>query len=236
MSLAGEKLAVVSIGSSCQTAYQVRHHADLLSRLSGDELKPRRLPFDWVICGPSKAAAWIDSGSPFPTDADDLAPYEHEGVFHWRKRSVFFWHDFRNEQKLVDLPGTFLSTQTKYRALWDAFRRLSQMDRVVAVISNVQNNLPKVLGDDFRSDRFSFTADDIGQVKASLDRLLGRPCELLGVTYRERSEADLAAAVPGGIRMYTIEQNTAGWAGDDGAWQDIFLDYFSPEHRPADGG
>ena len=139
---------------------------------------------------------------------------------------MFFWHDFRNEDKLVDLAGTFASTQTKYNALWDSFRRLSQLERVVFVVSNVQNNLPKVLDEDFSKDGFGFTMDNICHVKSSIDRLLGRPCELVAVTYQERSEADLAAAVPPGIRVYTVDRNTAGWAGDNDGWREIFLDYF----------
>lgn len=230
MSLAGKKMAVVSVGSSCQTAYQVRNHVELLSLLCEDELRTRRLPFDWVICSPERSAAWLESGQPFPNSADDLAPYTHEGVFEWNARGVFFWHDFRNAQKLVDLEGTFDFTETKYRALWESFRRLGDIDRVVVVVSNIQNNLTKVLDGDFARDGFSFTLEGICRLKTAIERFLGRTCELIAVTYDDRSEAGLHGRLPAGIRVYTVGKNSSGWAGDDAAWRDIFLDYFGPAH------
>jgi hypothetical protein len=227
MSLAGKNTAIVSIGSSCQTAYQVRNHAGLLSRLCGDDLRTRRLPFDWVICSPRRAAGWVDSGLPFPEDPGDLAPYKHEGVFRWGARGVFFWHDFRNEQKLVDLPGTFEFTQIKYRALRESFRNLSDLDRVVLIISNTQNNLPKVLGDDFSGEGFDFAPGNLNRLKESIEAFLGRPCELLAVTYADRSDTEPERDASSGMRVFTIDKNTSGWAGDDASWHDIFLAYFT---------
>ena len=56
MSVVGDKVAVVSLGMSCQTAVQIRDHVSVIAASAGDAtLRPSALPFDSIVCHPASA-------------------------------------------------------------------------------------------------------------------------------------------------------------------------------------
>src|ERR1700728_4323365 len=107
MSLIGKKSAIVSLGSGCQTTFQIHLSNELLSEAVGEELAPLRLPFDWTLTSPTLAAARLDSGMCSPQSPDALTPVEgRDGVFLWRERGIYFCNDFKTPEG-ADLAGTF---------------------------------------------------------------------------------------------------------------------------------
>jgi len=225
MSVVGEKLAVVSLGSSCQSAHQIKQNAGMLSALTGEALTPKRFPFDWLICPPGRTAAWIRSGERFPRSPVELSPYRQEGTFLWERRGAFFWHDFR-QQKMVDVEGTFSLTRDKYHRFFNSFDDLRRRERVVFVVSNTQNNLMSVLGEDYRKGGFTFTPENTRAVKQSAEDALGKPCEMLVVTYAERSVPALESAADERIEVVRIEPDASEWKGNDAAWRALLQGYF----------
>ncbi|MGN6585199.1 MAG: hypothetical protein ACTHJV_16000 [Rhizobiaceae bacterium] len=226
MSAVGEKLAVVSLGSSCQSAHQIKQNAGALSALTGDNLMPKRLPFDWLICPIARMAEWIGSGDRFPTSPLELSAYNQEGTFFWEKRGAFFWHDFR-QRRIIDVEGTFGLTGEKYRRFFNSFDDLRNKERVVFIVSNTQNNLPSVLGCDYeKGGGFTFTQGNTRALKRSAENALGRPCEMVFVTYSGRSAPTFESVRSEGITVARIQQDESEWKGDDAAWQALFRRYF----------
>ena len=225
MSVVGEKLAVVSLGSSCQSAHQVKQNAGMLSALTGDALAPKRFPFDWLICPPGRTAAWIRSGDRFPRSPVELSPYRHKGTFLWERRGAFFWHDFR-QQKVVDVEGTFDLTRGKYDRFFNSFDDLRNRERIVFILSNTQNNLVSVLGKDYEKGGFVFTPENIRAVKQGAEDALGRSCEMLVVTYDARSVPALESLPDERITVAKIKPDGSEWKGDDATWRGLLLGYF----------
>ncbi|TAM95935.1 MAG: hypothetical protein EPN45_21960 [Rhizobiaceae bacterium] len=225
MSVVGEKLAVVSLGSSCQSAHQIKQNAAMLSALAGDELTPKRFPFDWVICPVARTGEWIRSSDRFPQSPMELSPYKQDGTFHWKKQGMFFWHDFR-QQKAVDVEGTFSLTRDKYDRFFNSFDDLRKRERVIFVVSNTQNNLVSVLGDDYQKGCFTFTPENTRAVKQSAEVALGKPCELLVVTYDERSVPALESLPEERMTIARIRPDDSEWKGDDATWSALFQRYF----------
>jgi hypothetical protein len=226
MSAIGEKLAVVSLGSSCQSAHQIKQNVEMLSALTGDRLMPKRFPFDWLICPVGRTAEWIGSGDRFPQSPMELSPYNHEGTFLWEKRGAFFWHDFR-QQKLVDIEATFDLTREKYQRFFNSFDDLRNKERVVFVVSNTQNNLPSVLGDNYsKGGGFAFTAENTRALKRSAENALGRACEMLVVTYKDRCSPTLENLPDENLIVARFPPDGSEWKGDDAAWQALFRVYF----------
>ncbi|HVW58019.1 MAG TPA: hypothetical protein VHC00_20285 [Rhizobiaceae bacterium] len=226
MSAIGEKLAVVSLGSSCQSAHQIKQNVELLSSLTGDRLMPKRFPFDWLICPVGRAAEWIGSGDRFPQSPLELSPYNHVGTFFWEKRGVFFWHDFR-QQTLVDIEATFRVTGEKYERFFNSFADLRSKERIIFIVSNTQNNLPAVLGDDYaKGGGFVFTPENTRALKRSAEDALGRSCEMLVVTYEDRSVPALESATAERITIARLAPDVSEWKGNDAAWQALLWHYF----------
>jgi hypothetical protein len=225
MSVVGEKLAVVSLGSSCQSAHQIKQNAGMLSTLTGDELTPKRFPFDWVICPIARTAEWIRSGDRFPRSPRELSSYRQGGTFFWEKRGMFFWHDFR-QQKVVDVEATFGLTRGKYDRFFNSFDDLRNRERIVFIVSNTQNNLVSALGDDYRKGGFVFTPENTRAVKQAAENALGKPCEMLVVTYEERSVPALESLPDERITVVRIRPDGSEWKGDDAAWRALLQGYF----------
>lgn len=226
MSVLGRETAVVSLGSSCQTAHQVKQNAQLLSDLAGEALVPRRFPFDWLICPIVSMTGWIASEDPFPGDIGELTPHSQEGTFHWRRRELFFWHDFKIKGK-SELASTFHPTREKYTNLFTLFRDLKTVRNLLFIVSNTQNNLETALGDHYDPASFSFTRDNAEALRNTVEGKLGRACRFLFVSYEDRCDRDFANASGNGIRIARIAKDRSEWKGDDAAWRNILKDGFA---------
>jgi hypothetical protein len=232
MSLAGNRIAVVSLGSSCQSAIQLRRHAQFISGIVNDELKHVRHPLDWVVSPIAKTTEWLRSADLFPASPDDLTPVPGlDGVFLWDKRGVYFWHDFRNSNEIemgIDLVGTFEPTRASYERGFAKLHDLKTFDRVVIIVANTQNNMPDVLGPTYPADDFNFTAANCRALKNSFEELLGRSSEMLCVTYADRSSDELQSVPEQEIVVVRIARDPSVWEGDPAIWEKLLSDYFTP--------
>jgi hypothetical protein len=227
MSIIGQRIAIVSLGSSCQTAQQLRLHAQPISEMVGDELIHDRLPFDWVISPIGKTTEWLRSGKCFPASPSDLMPVpDYRGVFLWRELGIYFWHDFWSSGD-IDLTGTFEYTRNQYERGFAKFHDLRKLDRVVLVVANTQNNLPVVLGSTYSRLGFDFTAANLSDLKNATEGLLGRKCELLCVTYADRSSEALHSMPEQDIVVAKISHDASAWEGEPAVWKPLLLAHLS---------
>lgn len=226
MSIVGGRTAVVSLGSSCQPAQQLRRHARVVSEIIGDELAHTRLPFDWVISPIERTTEWLRSDNLFPTSPDKLTLLANSpGAFLWREMGVYFWHDFRTSDGNIDLIGTFEKTRAKYEARFTYWRNLRQLERVIVVVANTQNNIPRVLGTSYPTNGFDFTVQLLKDLKNTVDEVFERHVELLCVTCADRSSIDLQSMLDLNIVVSRIARDTSEWEGDSAEWTRVLLEY-----------
>jgi len=230
MSLVGTKAAVVSLGMSCQTTLQIDDHADLIAQAIGDEtLKPSSMLFDNVVCHPASAAKLLDTGKFYPASKDELALFR--GAF-WRAGGVYFRHEctLRKSRPIeylrgkVDLARGYRDLAGKFAHLAGKFRRLSQLERLIFVISNTQNDLTEYqteVGIDCVT-----SMDAIHALCDAGDRYFGRRCEYIFVTYEDRA---IGAGSRVGLCGFKLTPDTSEWAGDHAQWNAIWARYLGAD-------
>ena len=224
MSIIGKQTAFVTLGSSCQPTRQLGLHAQLISEMLGDELVHDRYPLDWVISPIAKTTEWLRSGKYFPVSPDELTPVPgHDKAFLWCERGVYFWHDFWDSGG--DITSTFWHVQARYERGFAKLRDVRNLNRVVIVVANTQNNLPLVLGPAYPDLGFDFTAANLSDLQYAAEGFLGRQCEMLCVTYADRSSAELQSMPEQGIVVARIPHDDSDWEGDTAVWQQVLLDY-----------
>lgn len=217
MSLLGQRTAIISLGVSCQTARQLIRNAGLLSGLIQDELRHRRMPFDWVISGPEAMAEWIRDDLPFPRSPYDLMSVARgSDGYEWRGRRLLFWHDFRGGWRGgLSLFSMFDRNRQKYQHLRKTFQLAGSLERVVLVVSNMQNNLATLAGP--FADDFRFTERRLAVLKEAVERQLRRNCEMLVVSNNEECAGTAV-----------IERDASVWEGNDAGWAAALQAYFAP--------
>lgn len=225
MSLIGENIAFVSLGSSCQVAQQLRLHAATLSYELGQDLQHRRLPFDWIIAPIEKLTGILNSGVHFPSEPGHLRPHSGQvNARYWPDAGVFFWHDFFDEAGAINVQATFESTRQQYKRHFSLLRELASKQIIVLVVANTQNNLPTVLGDQFQG--FEFTLEKLRSLKSACERYLGRRCLMLAVTYQGLADYTLASGASSpDITVRYIARDQSEWEGDSAIWLDVLKDY-----------
>lgn len=230
MSLIGENIAFVSLGSSCQVAHQLRLHAATLSYETGQDLQHRRLPFDWIIAPIEKLTGMLDSGVHFPSEPGHLRPHSGQvSARYWPDAGVFFWHDFFDETGAINVQATFESTRQQYEQHFSLLRKLASKKIIVLVVANTQNNLPTVLGDQFQG--FEFTLDRLRSLKIACERYVGRRCLMLAVTYQGLADDTLASDASTDIEVRYIARDPSEWEGDSAIWLDVLKDYIRSRHE-----
>jgi hypothetical protein len=234
MSIVGQRTAIISLGSSCQTATQLRLHAQLISGIVGDKLVPNRLPFDWVISPIMKATAWLRSGVHFPASPDNLAPVPgQQGAFLWQESGIFFWHDFKGLGG-VDPIGTFEHTRASYERGFAKLSDLRKLEKVTIVVANTQNNLSIVFDPTYASLGFAFNSANLIGLKKAAEEFLGRRCEMLCVTYADRCSDELCSMPEQDIVVARVPRDSSEWQGEATVWEPLLLDYFTHKQRAPD--
>jgi hypothetical protein len=223
MSLIGKKSAIVSLGSSCQAAHQIRLHAQLLSEAMGDELVPSRLPFDWTIASAARAATWLAAADRFPCSPGELLPVDgNDGAFLWPKHGIYFWHDFRSPSG-IDVAGTFDRTREMYERQFLRLRDLGRLEKIVVVVANTQNNLTSILPS---KHDLIYSREDIVRLKTAFESMIGRPCRMLCVTNVGLHGPGFLGDPALDITVRRIPR-AALWQGNPSFWQKIFQEYFA---------
>lgn len=231
MSLLGEKVAVVSLGMSCQSAHQIERHARLIASLCGDPtMKISRYPFDNVICPPVSASQLLDADRFHPVSIGEVE-VSGDGGGHWRDMGVHYWHEMRPvrtgilRRKRLDPERAFRAMTDKYAHMASKFRQLPDVERLIFVISNSQNNLDMVAR---VTGNLNFVLEPaaIDRLADRADAYLGRRCEYVVATYGGR-----AAGRSGrhNVATYELSPDGSEWEGDPLQWAALFRQALPPK-------
>lgn len=219
MSAVGNRVAVVALGLSCQTSRQIDGHVWLLRRLTGDRtIKRVSLPFDWLISTARGLAGMMEERSFLPRTSAGLT--DDQGRLRLRAHDVLYWHESRLLAH-AGHPG-FRDTTAKFQHTSGRFDQIAQADRVVAVLSDTQPNLPEI------QEKWNFrlidtTPEEADELRTAFANFLGRPVEMLMVSRHARPEF----TPPPGMAYYHMVPERGGWAGNGEHWAAVFSDYFS---------
>ena len=233
MSLLGKTLAVVSLGISCQTTFQLLRAKARISAAHGEDLVEASMPFDWRIVGPADVAGMLKDDEFYPKDQAELTLDRRR---YWARRRCWFWHD-----KWDDF-GRFRSKQDHLVENW---RKVPATRRQVFIASNTQNNLPAKRAE---AGGFDVTTrlEDLFALQARLEVLFPAP-ELHFVTraplmvdlqaygftgIREREHhVRVASMSREGVHLHQVGLDRTQWSGDDAAWDSV-LDRIMARGKP----
>ena len=197
---------LVSLGSSCQTAYQAARFA-----ASRDDVAISKGPIDWLICPIDRLNAW------FERDLD--AP-----------RRFWFWHGYMSKSeenghtvRRLAIDDTWDREQEKF-AHQRAVMRSVHAHRTLFVWSNAQNNLdrsrvPDGVYEPEQRDRYALSADSRERLASALSKFLGAPPHILFVSTKER-DADAADVL--------VEAGASEWKGEDASWDAVLERALAP--------
>ena len=218
MSAIGDRIAVVSLGLSCQTSRQIDGHVPLLRQLTGDEsLEKASLPFDWLISTTRGLVGLIEEGSFFPETHEGFCA--DQGRLRLKAHDILYWHESRLFARAGD--PRFENSKAKFHYTSARFQQIAKLDRVVAVMSDTQPNLP------WKEERWKIRLTDTSLAEAeearnAFAKFLGRPVDLLMVS---RNPQPLFSARPDFAHYHMIPEKD-GWAGNGREWAAVFTDYF----------
>lgn len=223
MALLGKDLAVVSVGISCQTDFQITTHRGTIAKLAGlkpDALEERTTPFDAMYCPVKSAAEMIKHRRFYPTDVGELAGTKRP---LWPAMGCHFWHE------KFDDPEKFLSKQAHLVDNWD---RIRSAKRRIFIVSNTQNNIVRSL---IERDREPIECrliwDDVFRLFGILARSFQAQIELhvvarlpAGVEQKTTTTALVTRWEDGrpSIQLHGLERDASQWAGDLGQWGALF--------------
>ena len=210
---AGDGLAVVSVGTSCQTPRQLA----LYGAARADVTFVKNI-YDWIAAPPDVAADWLDADLEGFT-LDDL---EVRRGHAWLKpRNLYAWHWFGKTQptgpKKLNIPLTIEREQAKFAHQTAIFRTLDPA-RTLFITANTQNNLEGDVYSEPEYHRIPFAAPDIDRLNRSLDSFFGAPCRMLTITYPDRCDAALRRRAKTCDLVAVLARDGTEWEGDDDAW------------------
>ncbi len=214
MSAIGDRTAVVSLGVSCQTAWQINRHVGLLSRLAGEALRRVSTPFDWLIMPPGAFVSWMEAGARFPASPDEIVVHPN---FRWPRHNLHFWHEF-TQDGVPALHATFARTRAKFDHLLDRLAAIRTRERRLFFVSNTQGNLDEVERVSPTLD-FAFTQDAMGRLERAVRTAFGQDSEVHFVARADR--LDLAGNATG-FNVHVLEPGASDVFGSDADWEAVF--------------
>lgn len=223
MSVFGKRTAVVSLGVSCQTAWQIKKQAGLLSELAGEPLEAAAGPFDWLIMPPAGFSSWMAAGARFPASPDEIVVHPN---FHWPRHNLHFWHEFTTDGA-VALHATFDRTRAKFDHLLGKLAAIRACERRVFFVSNTQPNLDEVRRVSPALD-FTFTRPVMTGLLGAVRARFGGGSEVHFVTRADRLDLRGDAA---GFDVHVLEAASPDVLGCDAEWRAVFSSALDPALR-----
>ncbi|MDQ0474810.1 hypothetical protein [Labrys wisconsinensis] len=219
--LISAKNAVVSLGVSCQTAYQIRRHERLIAAaLKDQDLAWQSSFFSNLIAPASAVVSLFSSGGAAEVLGEDI---ELSRRARWKAHGLFFWHD-RFDRELLSSKYTYLLNKT--------IRLLRSVNNIVFIVSNTQNNLLE-LSREIETMDPRIHEHDASEMVEVVTNFFGDKCRFLFVV---NPDIGHVPHILGKARGYVIEHDTGAWYGNTVAWQLIlrqFLGYYNyfPDDR-----
>lgn len=214
VALIGSRWAIVSAGLSCQTSRQIRRHQRLFERRLGEPLAVKSGPFDWVVAGTDAVARAIASRQPFPESREDIDFRAFRPT--WTAGSIHYWHDLRGAAGRA----AFDDTRSKFRHKDDNLELALGRERVIAVVSNTQNNL-EWMREQVPAFRPRIERDSLLRLRDSLRARAAGRVDVLLVTYADRTDIVYPFE---GVHHVTFERDETEWGGDSAQWTRCFAD------------
>ena len=218
MSAEGDGWAVISLGISCQGARQIRKNLDLLSTLTGVEMRHSSHFFDSLIAPVDGISALLRDGFPM-FDRADIA----DGPGHptWQPYGLRFLHHFRDRTGVeADIDAYFARDQSKFAHLRYKLFALRDVPNLIFIVQNTQNNLATVApGIGLAS--IAFDAGGVAGLGEAVAGFLGRPHPMIILSYPDRiGDLDPAA-------VHLLTPDDSEWEGDKVQWQSVFRRVFA---------
>ena len=223
MALIGAKTAVVSLGISCQTTFQIERAEARISSALGEELVKASTPWDWRIVGPADVAGMLRDNNPYPADPKELGGDRRR---YWARRRCWFWHDKWDD---------FARFSEKQAHLWANWGKITKTRRQVFIASNTQNNLAQKAAEVGGIEPRVRLAD-LFALQAQLEAMfpapelhfvtrapLMRDLEAFGFeTIREREHwVRVKTMAREGVRLHQLPPDRTSWQGDPAGWEPI---------------
>jgi hypothetical protein len=213
-----KQTAFVSLGSSCQTKYQIRELREHLQSLSDEPANTTGFPFDWLVTPLDALCNILESENGFPELSRDVLAHEPREAFgtpvRHKKMNFMFWHDFLQDKK-VNIDDTIDEASSKYQYLWEKFLALSSFGKRVFLLSNTLNNLDQIAT--LYRLSFAFHSPQLMRLKNALDRTFpAGENKLIVLTYPDRIVGELPSEAV--CRVIAITRDSSRWEGNTAAW------------------
>lgn len=210
MALISSKVAICSVGISCQPAIQLRANVPLIEKLCGEKLEVHTTPFDWNICMPAGAAGMIAARETYPADPNELLVID--GKHFWPRFNCWFWHSKGATSHYPD----FAHRQAE---MLTAFERIAESERKIFILANSQNNIYRV--PQLAKDRLALTTADVIALQSALEDEFG-DVELHVVTNPDRNNVKPSKLY--GLHVFSVDQSHHD--GDPTQWEKLLKELF----------
>ncbi|MGE5269863.1 MAG: hypothetical protein ACM3JG_09360 [Thiohalocapsa sp.] len=210
MTLVGDRIGIISLGLSCQTAFQLWATKDLISANWRRELAYESCFFNWLLCDCTGLARFIEDYAGRGLAPGDIMRNASETEpLQVRDYRIWLWHE-----KWVEPVGDedLRRITLKYDYLLQKFWSLRSLRLRHFIISNCQSNLNDVIN--FRNlFRFNLSPADASRIESAIDDAFPRGKNIFHYAcYRERIEND------GPIGYYPMPQDDSEWKGSTENW------------------
>ncbi len=241
--LIGARTAIVPMGISCQTAFQIEKQKAAIEDLVGERLVERATPFDWRIVGLDNVAGMVERGEFYPPPAvldmagqaqrpagraeagAELPAHKSRPRPYWRSERCWFWHE-----RLTD----FEAFTEKQAHLVENLALVRGVERRIFFVSNIQANL-RTIRRDAGGFRVRIERKDVIRLADVLDRRFGpsalhmvaRPNLLRDFGGLEKAQLGTTLTLEGGRVFVHLVDNPEkhdadDWRGDRATWQKVF--------------
>lgn len=208
MTLIGKTSAVVSLGLSCQTAWQLHLNREFLSELISEELTFKKSLFNYTLSQPAEICKYLSQGPGQIISASDITVNE-ENYLYVERLKLWLVHDSK-----VLTPDNFPVVASKYSYLSDNFWNIRNCQRRLFIVSNTQNNL-------YRQDipgvrKFALDEKDMRSIRRSIAAAFPTGENIVEfVCYSDRVTAPSS-------NFHTIETDDSWWEGDKEKWAALY--------------
>lgn len=162
MALLNKSLALVSVGITCQAAFQMKHNQGLIEEIAGESFEAHATPFDWLLCDAPGVTGMIRDRTFYPRDLSELKV--NGGKPYWPRYGVHFWHQKYGGAK--DRGGEKWLGRSQHCV--ENWNRIGQSARRVFILSNAAKaNAERALAD----REMTKTTLELGDLRALLDAL-----------------------------------------------------------------
>ena len=209
MALFCADVALVSLGMSCQGAFQLEVHRSLIGDILGSAAVIERTPFDWLICPPMSAANMIATERYYPETISELERIPGLPPRWPAVGDCYFWHE---SESIASTPDQFL---IKFAHTSQTLKGVTNFAHPIFFVANTQDNL----ADEVQAVApipYEFTDESIGRLASVVSQRFNAP--LYVVSAPERHTLSAPANLE---RLFPMDISPGIW-GSNSDWAAVF--------------